>query len=248
MDQLFTDRFALLRLRYKLTYKVLMEVLGVSKDTSRNYLSGRTQMSELEAVTLATHLRIDSNWLLTGSGSNPFDDLVASEPSTQYRKAHAGRSVASNHRVHLRGLLAGVVDDLPEAVYEVFEVEGASMETTLSQGDKLLCKLDEVENIQDNRVYVLVTDDPVIKEFRESGVWIKRCSHRKANGYISCRSDNKDTTEPYNTFRLKCDSIKEVWYPVLKITPHMADPNRDIYNRLDDLESRIEMLEEDAEN
>lgn len=244
MNKGFRERLALIKAKYNLTYSKLAEVLKVSDDVAGNYLSGRTPMPIEKMVEMCTFLRIDPDWLLVGKGINPLADLGVSDLAPTYRKAHAGRSVASNHRVHLRTLLAAIVDDLPEDIYDVFEVEGASMETTLSQGDKLLCRKDTVENIQDNRVYVLVTDDPEIREFRPSGVWIKRCSHRKNNGYISCRSDNKDTTEPYNTFRLKSSAIVEVWYPVMKITHHMADPNRDIYNRLDELESRIEMLED----
>ena len=56
-------------------------------------------------------------------------------------------------------------------------------------------------------------------------------------------SDNKDTTEPFPTFILKTNQVKEVWYPVRRITANMDDPNRDLYDRLDELEGRVEMLE-----
>lgn len=239
MEEILLRNLKILKVDKSLTNNHLADIMGVSLAVIKNYLRGKTPipLSHLQALSSTTGTDID--WLLHGGTTQ------INEPKQEYRKAQAGRSVASNHRVHLRSLLAAIVDDLPEAVYEIFEVEGASMETTLSQGDRLLCRMDSVENIQDNRVYVLVTNDPIIKEFRESGVWIKRCAHRKANGYISCRSDNKDSTEAYNTFRLKSDTILECWYPVMKITHHMSDPNRDIYNRLDELESRIEMLEED---
>lgn len=226
-----------LREKAGLTQKELGKLIDKQPSTVTKWETGENQIPARLVSKIISEINHISPHLITS-------ESFASETSPTYRKAQAGRSVASNHRVHLRSLLAAIVDDLPEDIYDVFEVEGASMETTLSQGDKLLCRKDTVDNIQDNRVYVLVTDDPEIREFRPSGVWIKRCSHRKNNGYISCRSDNKDTTEPYNTFRLKSDAITEVWYPVMKITHHMADPNRDIYNRLDELESRIEMLED----
>lgn len=247
MDDKFMERLGILKVRYDLTYNKLASVLGVSDDVAGNYLSGRTKMPMDKVIQLSAALRIDANWLLRGEGISPIEDLIVAEPIPPYtiRKSRAGRSVASNFRVHLRNLLAAIVEELPEARYDIFEVEGSSMENTFSQGDKLLCQADTVENIKDRRVYVLVIDDPVLKNYRESGIWVKRCSHRAQNGYISCSSDNKDTSEPYPTFRVKTENVLEVWYPVLKITPHMADPNRDIYERLDELEARIEMLESD---
>lgn len=238
MTEQLIKNLKILKADKDLTNNDLADIFGVSLAVVKNYMRGKTPIPLEQLQALSSKKEVDIDWLLHGG------TIQINEPKQIIRKGQAGRSVASNHRVHLRTLLAAIVDDLPEDIYDVFEVEGASMETTLSQGDKLLCRKDTVDNIQDNRVYVLVTDDPDIKEFRPSGVWIKRCNHRKANNYISCRSDNKDTTEPYNTFRLKCNTIIEVWYPVMKITPHMADPNRDIYNRLDELESRIEMLED----
>jgi hypothetical protein len=214
--------------------------IGISRVHFNRILDGYPISAKVEAAAEryveVTRLNIEHGI------AEPYPPYKTQAP---YRKAAAGRTVSSNFRVHLRGLLATIVEDLPEDTYEVFEVDGASMITTLAPGDKILCKADSIENMIDNRVYVLVTDDPTIINYNGTGIWIKRCAHRAKNGYISCRSDNLDSTEAFNTFRLKTNTIKEVWYPVLKITPHLSDPNRDVYIRLDELEGRIEILEDD---
>ena len=222
---------------------------GVTDQIISNWLTGRTPEPPLHSIKeLCNKAGVNYSWLMGDDSVEMFSSnlTLAAEGDSHltYRKAKAGHTISSNHRVQLRGLLAGVIDELPEGVYEVFEVDGSSMETSLTQGDRLICQATDIESILDNRVYVLVLSDPRLKAYRESGIWIKRCNHRKENGYISCRSDNKDTTEPFPTFRVKSEYVQEVWYPVLKITAHLSDPNREMYNRMDELEARIEMLED----
>lgn len=230
-----------------ISYKDLGDRLDITEQQIKNYVSGRSGVPMDKFIALSKELDINPIWLLKGEEAEKLVGNQYAEPENTYRKAKAGRSLASHNRVQLRNLVSSIVDDLPDAAYDIFEVEGSSMETTLSAGDKLICRMESIETMVDNRIYVLVTNDPVITGYNSSGVWIKRCNHRKDNGYISCRSDNKETTEPYPTFRFKVESIKEVWYPVMKVTAHLSDPNRDIYNRIDELESRIEMLELDQD-
>jgi hypothetical protein len=243
MDEV-KQRLAVIKAHYGLSVKDFSTIWNVSDDQAKNYLSGRTKLPGAKIVLLSEKFGVNPSWLLTGSGEGPGGiKEIVSEPATQYRKGQAGRTVASNFKTQIRGLFSPIIDQLSEAVYDMFEVEGSSMETTLSQGDWLLCRLETIESMIDGRVYVLVVQDPNLQEYRPSGVWIKRCHYRKSNGYITCRSDNKESSEPYQTFKVNIDKVKELWYPVLRTTAHMADPNRDIYDRLDDIESRLEMLE-----
>lgn len=232
------ERLARIRVEAGLSQEAFAEVLDISRGHLAKIETGMFPVSD--KVRIRAQAFVDARIADIESGVRDI--------SPPYRKAAAGRTSSSNFRVHIRGLMASIVDDIPEGIYDIFDVDGASMESTLSAGDKVLCRADTIENIQDSKVYVLVTDDPKITEVSKSGIWIKRCSYREKGGYVSCRSDNKDTTEPFSTFRLKVDTIKEVWFPVLKITPHFTDPNRDIYERLDELEGRIEMIEEDLGN
>lgn len=172
--------------------------------------------------------------------------LVATEPGIEYKKAKAGLSHVSNHNAKIRSLIAGALDQFPDGNYDLYQVEGNSMLPSLAQGDRLLCRMTSVDDIIDNRIYVILVNKPELNEYRASGIWVKRLLHRKNNGYITCKSDNKDSAEPFPTFRLNTNEILEIWYPVMKMTFNMSDPNRDIYDKLDELEGRIEMLEDTA--
>lgn len=135
-----------------------------------------------------------------------------------------------------------IIKDLEEGEYKLFPVDGNSMMHTVYPGDYLYCKKESVSNIINGRVYVLIITDQKMKEYRRSGRWVKRCYSRE-KGFISCKSDNADSTEPYFTFRKSIKEIAECWYPVLKISGYLLDPNKDIYNRLDEIEDKLEMLQ-----
>lgn len=180
--------------------------------------------------------------------------IVAEDSTVEYpsrRPARAARPPAptrqrSSHLAHIIALLSRSLEDLPAANYDLFPVEGTSMIPTVCEGDELLCKQVTMDEIIDGRVYVLVLNKPELNEYRESGVWVKRVYHRKQNSYLTCKSDNKETTDPYFTFKVRADEVQEVWYIVRRFTAVLADPNRDIYERLDELEARLEMLEADS--
>lgn len=239
MDYQFLERLNIIKKRHKLSYSKLGGILGVSKDTAGNYLIGRTEIPMAEARKLAEELGEDPIWLLTGqlAVKNPESD------NKDYRKAKAGRTEGINHLVKIRQLISKAIEDFPEGQYDLFDVDGNSMNRTLNHGDKLLCRMVGIDDIIDTRVYVIVTNKPDLAEYRKSGIWVKRLTHRKNNGYINCYSDNKDSVEPFPTFRLKPHEIEEIWYPMLRLCHDLSDPNRDIYDRLDEMEARIEMLE-----
>lgn len=169
--------------------------------------------------------------------------LNTKEPEPTYRKAKAGLNTVSNYKSQIRALFASLADDYPQGQYDIWEVEGNSMLPTFKPGDKVLCRMITIDEIIDDRVYVLIVNKPELNDYRKSGIWVKRLRHRKGNGYINCMSDNIDTSEPFPTFRVRDSEINEVWYPVLRLTPDMSNPNKDIYDKLADLEGRLEMLE-----
>ena len=87
-------------------------------------------------------------------------------------------------------------------VYRCFDVAGDSMEPTLFEGDKMICRVIEpslwLNNIRPNFVYVFAT---------KSGIVVKRViSVSKENQSISLSSDN----EFYKPFELKISEINEV--------------------------------------
>lgn len=240
MDEDFLKRIGLIKHNKDLKYSDIAESLDVSTPTVINYFTGRTKFPMNKLVVFADQYEVDINWLLRGEEVSAYE---AHDGGVQYTVAQGGRAEPV-HNTRIRSLLNGLADGFQSGVYDLFDVEGASMEPTIHPGDRLLCRQVTLAEVIDTRIYVIIAKRSDLTEYRKSGVWIKRLQYRSDMGYINCRSDNMDTAEPYPTFRLKIDEIGEIWHPVLRITWHMADPNRGIYDRLDDLESRIEVLED----
>jgi len=242
MESDLLKRLNLIKYEKDLTYSEIAVALGVTSDTATNYLTGRTKFPIPKLVVFAEKYGIDVKWLMTGEGGD--QGLEVHDRGVEYKKAEAGRPAPFNHEGKIRALLAGLTDGFQSGQYELFEVEGASMEPTLHPGDRLLCRMVTKEEIIDTRIYVIVAARKDLREYRQSGTWVKRLQYRRDKGYVNCRSDNMDTAEPFPTFRLKAAELAEVWDPVLRITWHMADPNRGVHERIDELESRIEALED----
>lgn len=174
------------------------------------------------------------------------EPLVVAPFAPRSESVKAGRHPSPSYLDEVVAEIVKLLSQIPASTIKMFQVEGASMNTTIAEGDRLICRLVHFNDIIDGHVYVLRLSKPELLSYRESGLWVKRCWHRDAKKYVTCKSDNKESTEPYFTFQVSTADIAEVWVPVLRVTGNMADPNRDIYERLDELEERIEMLESEA--
>ena len=111
---------------------------------------------------------------------------------------------------------------LPDYKYKVgthrsFDVSGDSMETTLFEGDKVICSFLEPTlwetSIKDNFVYVIVTRGDVL---------IKRLTNNiKKDKKLLLTSDN-DYYEPYP---ISIGDVREIWYVRAKISPFLPSPS-----------------------
>lgn len=244
--------------RYKLTPKKLANAIGVDPSYLSLVINGKRNVSDSLKYKLEKYeeLRIKANDIIENV-IEPWsiDKTIAEEsaPYTRRRPARGGRGPAPTqrkprlaHMQHIIALFTEWLEKMPDGQYDMFPVEGTSMLPTVCEGDELVCKMVTVDEIIDGRVYVLVLNKPELTEYRESGIWVKRVYHRKKNEYLSCKSDNKESTEPFITFQVSVADVEQVWYICGRLTGYLADPNRDIYERLDEIESRLEMLEADA--
>jgi len=110
---------------------------------------------------------------------------------------------------------------LPDYKYKVgthrsFDVSGDSMETTLFEGDKVICSYLEPTlwetSIKDNYVYVVVTRGDVV---------VKRVHNFvKEKKQLVLHSDNS-FYEPYN---VNIGDVREIWYVRAKISPFLPSP------------------------
>lgn len=223
---------------------------NTSEQVISNWLTGRTPEPPVHSVKLlCQNAGIGYAWLMGDDSATQYVAEPKTHPSEYHIKAKAGPPPPPSHsgtnsKAYLFGIVAEIFQDLPEGEYSSFIVEGNSMLRTLHEGDRLVCSKTTVDKIQNGRVYVLVIEDKELSEYRPSGIWVKRVEHRKENGYLTCKSDNRESQEDYMTFRVKTEKVKEIWYIVRNVTGFLTDPYRDIYEKLDDHESRIELLEQ----
>lgn len=110
---------------------------------------------------------------------------------------------------------------LPDYKYKVgthrsFDVPGNSMETTLFEGDKVICAFLEPTlwetGIKDNFAYVVVTrNDVVVKRLK---------NHLAESKELELISDNS----VYDTYRVPLSDLREIWYVRARITPFLPSP------------------------
>ncbi len=144
---------------------------------------------------------VNPDWLLTGRGemlkgsvsenANKFSDnakniaqdAIPMIPAEAY--AGFGGLPISIRDADIMGRY--VVPEFKEADFMI-QVKGSSMYPKYNSGDIIACKhLKERSFFQWNRVYVI--------HHREQGTMVKRILQGKRDGYITCRSDNKDYPE-----------------------------------------------------
>jgi len=111
---------------------------------------------------------------------------------------------------------------LPDYKYKVgthrcFDVSGDSMETTLFEGDKVICSyIDPTQwetSVKNNYVYVIVT---------KSDVLVKRVNNfLKTENELLLISDNSF----YEPYRVHKSDLQEIWYVRAKISPFLPSPN-----------------------
>lgn len=260
MEETKGQRIKVLRERKQITQKILADVLNISIRTLQNWESeviipsdGKfaavmdtlSEMFDFKEANSITHSRIE-DMSSDGYFLEEKKLLVRDTDEHEYKpiKAKAGLKQANNTQAAIRSLFTMSLPDFEPGRYDMFEVDGNSMRPTLAHGDRILCRfIKDWSQVKSHRIYFIVTSKDKIREHYDNGVFVKRIVHRADPGYFNCMSDNQDTTEPYNTFRLSYADVLEIWSPVMKLTHDFSDPNRDLYSRLDAIEQRIEDLE-----
>jgi len=128
---------------------------------------------------------------------------------------------------------------LPDYKYKVgthrsFDVAGDSMETTLFEGDKVICSYLEPtlwgSSIKDNYVYVVVTRGDVL---------VKRVTNfLKKEKQLELISDNTF----YEPFRVELGDVREIWYVRAKLSPFLPSPQNIknlLHTEIQELQSTI---------
>lgn len=116
-----------------------------------------------------------------------------------------------------------------------FEVEGNSMTPTLRNRDIVFGEwVEKLEDITDERVYVVVTKD--------LGIVIKRVFNRIATkGCFKAKSDTLTNQSEHQPLYIDPEDILEIWHPRIYLSREMGSPSEWLI-RLSNLEANVDFL------
>lgn len=146
-------------------------------------------------------------------------------------KARAGYLLGYGDAEFMETLPTFRLPGLSNATYRMFEVEGPSMAPNVLNGDRIIGEwVDKLDDIRDNRVYVVV---------HSGGVAVKRVVNRlKERGKLYLKSDTIAHRHEFPTMEVDPADIREVWYGRMKISSDFSEP-AEVYHRLADLEMDV---------
>jgi phage repressor protein C with HTH and peptisase S24 domain len=207
------------------TQTSLAGAVGMHPPNISRVESGKQEVSQTLLYHFATE-GISADWILTGKGSprpDPYEAIgeLNPIPSVGHRAA-AGYLSGYGDVSQLTDLPTYAIPGESKAV--ALEVAGDSMAPTIHDGDVLILRKAEPGRLEDNRVYVVVT---------ESGqVLVKRVLDRTTrDAVLILKSDNP----AYPAQRLSMEEVRQVWYVRRRITANLTGP-ASAFDRLNELE------------
>ncbi|GAA4465126.1 hypothetical protein GCM10023093_16770 [Nemorincola caseinilytica] len=149
-------------------------------------------------------------------------------------KARAGYLLGYGDAEFMESLPTFRLPGLSNATYRMFEVDGPSMAPNILHGDRIIGEwVEKLEDIRDNRVYVIV---------HSGGVAVKRLVNRLSQrGKLYLKSDTIVHRHDFPTVEIDPADIKEVWYGRMKISSDFSEP-AEVYERLANMEMDIEEM------
>lgn len=149
-------------------------------------------------------------------------------------KARAGYLLGYGDAEFMETLPTFRLPGLANATYRMFEVDGPSMAPNILHGDRVIGEwVEKLEDIRDNRVYVIV---------HSGGVAVKRIINRlKERGKLYLKSDTVVHRHDFPTIEIDPAEVKEVWYSRMKISSDFSEP-AEVYERLANMEMDIEVM------
>lgn len=206
------------------SYRQIAEKIGMHPQCLSDILKHKREVTSKILEQAVEHLNLNAVYLLNGQGEMFCADSTIETQSTAYSNDDVSSQITYVPIAAQAGYIEQIMDpifegDLPkfslpnqkflQGTLRCFDVAGDSMEPTLIDGDKIICrKVDNdswLNNIKSDFVYVIITDN---------GIVVKRLQNNlKTKGTITLISDN----ERYTSVELDGSEIKEVWTVVMKI-------------------------------
>ncbi|MCI2229548.1 helix-turn-helix domain-containing protein [Polaribacter sp. MSW13] len=231
----------------------IAQKLHIGKSTFSEILKERMNVSIDVIAQFSKEFGFSLEWLINGQG-----DMKSNtpEPPKIESKTPQVITIDKNNEDNIvlvpvkaqAGYLNGYADpkfieklptyslpNLRNGIFRMFQVAGFSMLPTLHHHSTVVGQFVEnwIDDIKDNRIYVLVT--------KEHGVVVKRCLNRiEKYGTLYCKSDNR---KEFPSFALETQFISEIWEVKMALLHDLADP-ADLHDKMNDLESEILLIKQ----
>lgn len=246
---LFSENIKWLRRQKGLTQDDVAKSLEVGRTTVTNYEKGNSKPSFDDLVKLSELFNVNLNDLVKSDlerlSTDPIEKDIVPLPiqvdaNGDERivfvdiKASAGYPNFMFDTKYIGKLPSFQLPSLEfqTGTFRCFEIDGDSMDPTISDGDWVIAQFHTNENnaFKQGYIYVVVTN---------SGVWVKRLVRSKNNQHAELHSDN----EIYPTFDVPFNNIKELWLVKKRLTNNLAKPYLSNRINLESLNDRINQLE-----
>ena len=245
---------------YKGNKAAFSKALGIAPTSMSNYLSkGRYSKPSSDILEkIVNEVGVNAQWLLTGEGEMTGKSQPKTEPDAHTNRESADRSGFKSIPIVDISAAAGVcgqenpdyIDvtdtiDLPYSMvrrngtYFCIRIRGESMAPTMLDSGYIVARLldrGEWAYMQSNLVYVITT--------REGVSYVKRIKNRlEERGFIVCMSDNPDKVR-FSNFNLLENELNCILYVEWYFTAKMPNIHETYYQKVEDLEGKYEILNE----
>lgn len=175
---------------------------------------------------------------------------IAADPDVKYARKHtaipitdiavaAGAGIFNNDYIeHTDHLSVPARMTKKGAIHLAILVKGPSMAPTLQDGSYVIIRLldrSEWLEMPDKRVYVVC-------DMEGKGV-IKRVKNRFKQDFIVLTSDSPDKAS-FPNYNMHTDEVHHIWEAVAKVDFKMANIHDQYYTKLEQIEDRLELLEQ----
>lgn len=214
-------RFVDLRRELGYTQSEFAKILGIP-NTTADIERGRTKLSGKVVMELLGRFRINPLWLfgegeqkhLATANANVIPKVVTVDSADKENMVLVNAKAAAGYPQNIQDAswyrqLPAFDLPLPEfrnATYRGFQVEGDSMLPNLRPGEWVLAKaVESLEDINPNKIYVVVLEDAVL---------VKKLERSPISPKISLISLNQN----YPPYTVDTSKIQELWQVSSKIT------------------------------
>lgn len=233
-----------IRERQNLTQDEVSRRSGIPKRTYVNYENGLADVPISKLQNIATVLNSSVAELLDETAEDkiktfaeaqtPYVVTVTSDNKDNIVmvpvSARAGYLSSYDDPQFISKLPSYSLPQIKNGIFRMFQVSGQSMIPTIHDKSFVVGQFVEnwIDDIKDNRVYVIVSQD--------EGIVVKRCLNRiEKYGSLYCKSDNR---QEFPSFSLEAGQILEVWEVKMLLSFELLDPAT-LFDRINDLEAEL---------